>query len=706
MAGESGSGGPFELDLAFTPLTFPPQIHQQPFDQVALGGSNVTFQVVATGAPPLTYQWQFDGVSLPGATNATLQLNAVTTSQAGSYQAIVTNPGGSTNSAVATLIVHPRPVNDDFANRIPLTGDEVQTNGSNLFATSEPNEPAHAGYGPFESVWWSYTPPFRGIITVDLTNSFYGAVVAVYTGTNLSQLSLVASNAFGNGDGTAIVRFLGQAGTAYQIAVASYSATAEGNIHLTVIGDFPPTILTQPQDEAVALGEDTGFSVTAQSRSPLSYQWFFGNSEIVGATNQVLSLSNVSTNNLGLYSVWVANDVGSVTSAPAALTFTTVLAGQITDATTGDPLPGVLVWAGSVTNISDADGNYQLVGVQALNLRTDFDASVRSGLAPLSVQFFDQSTLNAVVLRAQTNGYSPYTNDYVQVTANRSVTNSFSLSPILPEGTMRLVLNWGAQPRDLDAHLLTPVIQGQAYHIYYQTGSRGSLTNVPFAALNHDSTNGFGPETITIAQFFPGTYTYYVHKYAGIGDLAGSGAIVKIYTQNGVEQTVLAPTTGVGDFWTVYTIDGTTLDVTLVNQIQSATPANLVLRSGKLPGAFPGKRPLDLPSGTATFLWDFGDGNQSTLEDPVHVYTDAGLYTVTLTVTTSNNVVQSTIKTNYIQVLQPPNQPPSIISQPADQTVIAGATASFQVVASGSGRSVTSGFSTRPACCREPRMPR
>ncbi len=277
VAGESGSGGAFELDLAFTALTFPPQITQQPLAQVVIGGSNATFQVAATGAPPLTYQWQFDGASLPGATNTTLQLIAVTTNQAGSYQAIVTNPGGSVTSIVATLFVNVRPVNDDFANRIPLTGEEAQTNGSNRFATSEPNEPAHAGYGPFASVWWSYTPPLRGIITVSLTNSFYGAVVGVYAGTNLSQLSLVASNAFGNLDGTAIVRFLGEAGTAYQIAVQGNSSISSGNIHLSVTGDFPPTIISQPQDQAVAPGEDATFNVTAQSRSPLSYQWLFGN---------------------------------------------------------------------------------------------------------------------------------------------------------------------------------------------------------------------------------------------------------------------------------------------------------------------------------------------------------------------------------------------------------------------------------------------
>jgi PKD repeat protein len=38
-------------------------------------------------------------------------------------------------------------------------------------------------------------------------------------------------------------------------------------------------------------------------------------------------------------------------------------------------------------------------------------------------------------------------------------------------------------------------------------------------------------------------------------------------------------------------------------------------------------------SGTATYTWDFGDGNTSTTESPTHTYASPGMYTVTLTVT-------------------------------------------------------------------------
>lgn len=48
-------------------------------------------------------------------------------------------------------------------------------------------------------------------------------------------------------------------------------------------------------------------------------------------------------------------------------------------------------------------------------------------------------------------------------------------------------------------------------------------------------------------------------------------------------------------------------------------------------------------------LWDFGDGNISTI-NPVHTYTNSGFYNVTLT-TTSNNCSNSLTKNKYINVL-------------------------------------------------------
>lgn len=48
----------------------------------------------------------------------------------------------------------------------------------------------------------------------------------------------------------------------------------------------------------------------------------------------------------------------------------------------------------------------------------------------------------------------------------------------------------------------------------------------------------------------------------------------------------------------------------------------------------------DVPGATA-WAWDFGDGTGSTVQNPLHTYTTAGLYSVSLVVTGSNGVVQT-----------------------------------------------------------------
>ena len=85
----------------------PPTIAAAPQSQQTGAGGEVTLSVVAGGVGPFTYQWQKDGVAVPGATAASLALGAVGVGQAGSYTVVVGNSGGSVTSAAAVLAVVP-----------------------------------------------------------------------------------------------------------------------------------------------------------------------------------------------------------------------------------------------------------------------------------------------------------------------------------------------------------------------------------------------------------------------------------------------------------------------------------------------------------------------------------------------------------------------------------------------------------------------
>ena len=68
-------------------------------------GSNVTLSVATAGTSPLSYQWLFNGVNIPGQTNSACQLASVSAAQAGYYTLIVSNAFGAVTIAPVYLAV-------------------------------------------------------------------------------------------------------------------------------------------------------------------------------------------------------------------------------------------------------------------------------------------------------------------------------------------------------------------------------------------------------------------------------------------------------------------------------------------------------------------------------------------------------------------------------------------------------------------------
>jgi hypothetical protein len=83
-----------------------PFIQKQPQSQTAVVGSGVTFAVTATGRPAVTYQWQFNGTPISGATSASYSIVSAQSGNAGTYTVVVANTMGSVTSNPATLTVN------------------------------------------------------------------------------------------------------------------------------------------------------------------------------------------------------------------------------------------------------------------------------------------------------------------------------------------------------------------------------------------------------------------------------------------------------------------------------------------------------------------------------------------------------------------------------------------------------------------------
>lgn len=116
---------------------------------------------------------------------------------------------------------------------------------------------------------------------------------------------------------------------AYSVIVNNGSAwIASSNAMLTVLA--PPIITKQPQDQTVAMGSSTTFSVEAGGTQPLTYRWILNATNLTAGTNASLILTNVQTTNVGYYSVIVSNSFGWDSSRQAHLSVGIVTATNFT----------------------------------------------------------------------------------------------------------------------------------------------------------------------------------------------------------------------------------------------------------------------------------------------------------------------------------------------------------------------------------------
>jgi hypothetical protein len=187
------------------------------------------------------------------------------------------NPGSCTMTVTlsglsASVSVNVIPNNDNFfCRQIIGTG---KTQGSNLNASKELFESDHAANAGGRSVWFSWTSPDAGQVTVDTIGSSFDTLLAVYTNDSLEMLHQVASDHDGFSNRTSRVSFNAAANTEYQIAVDGFNGDS-GNISLNLafnrIGI--PIITSQPESASVVLSQNTTLVVAATGSVPFAYQW-------------------------------------------------------------------------------------------------------------------------------------------------------------------------------------------------------------------------------------------------------------------------------------------------------------------------------------------------------------------------------------------------------------------------------------------------
>jgi uncharacterized repeat protein (TIGR01451 family) len=101
----TNAAGALTSSPAILTIGTPPSITQQPSGTTIVQGQSATFNVVANGGTPLSYQWRFNGALIGNATSSSYIVAAATSASAGNYDVVITNSYGNTTSSPSLLRV-------------------------------------------------------------------------------------------------------------------------------------------------------------------------------------------------------------------------------------------------------------------------------------------------------------------------------------------------------------------------------------------------------------------------------------------------------------------------------------------------------------------------------------------------------------------------------------------------------------------------
>ena len=278
------TGSVTSTNATLTVQTLKPAITTQPSSNAALAGTNVVFAVGVSGSAPFRYQWYFNtNTAVAGATNATLLLTNVQSTNQGSYRVIVTNLIGSATSAPVTLTVSnaaPLIVTNPV-NAAVLTGNESLLS---VFAV---------GQAPLSYQWF-----FNSLLLTNATNA------------TLLIADVQTSNA-----------------GPYQVVVTNSLGAVTSSLTTLVLSNSAPVVTELPLQTATPdVGDTVVFTVTAAGSKPFTYQWYFFSfatdgpeAPLAGKTNASLSIEITRHTDVplveGIYWVEITNAIGSTSTA-------------------------------------------------------------------------------------------------------------------------------------------------------------------------------------------------------------------------------------------------------------------------------------------------------------------------------------------------------------------------------------------------------
>lgn len=678
----------------------PPLVVNPPLSLIATAFSAVSFSVTAGPTPPFQYQWRFNGVTLVGQTNSSLQIPSAQPEQEGDYTVLIVNTAGSIVSPAAHLTLQiPAHVTVQPPNTTVLSGTsnrlittvigsrpvtyQWRLNGVNL--------PDGAGSIPGSTSGPTNIPYIIPSASSN-QNGYYSLAVSNQYGTDLSQAALftvsvrpqvvqqpphlvatvgesVLFSATAAGTLPMYARWLRSAGTmgSYVQLPGNIATLALNKLNLTNVGGYQAVFTNYLNKESQAQISQRGYltvvkpppttrmglegstvTINAIVDTPTTnfYSWELngvpvarGSNVLSGSTVALLTtnslvLSNLSADQLGTYTYWITNY------------------GPYRQTNTGGVVMTNWLVQGDPRSFNTTVG---------FGIQVDPPVVV---ISPTNRTFLQGANSNLVVVAA---GSMPVTyqwyngTDLVFSTNSSSTTNILTLTNIQPSqaGDYTVTISNSAGVVTSDVATVTvlwaPIIVTQ-----------------PQSA---DAIRGGLAVFSVVADGTP-TLRYQWHRDTTRLTIETNSTLVVFNVQS----------TNLGRYWVgvTNTYGGLTSQVATLSfptpPTIAAQPADTAVPAGNTASftvGASGSQPF-------TYQWYFGEdpvpsGIGSTLSLPGVQPAQAGPYYVIV----ANAAGSATSHVATLTVLA--GGPPTIATEPADQTVVANTTASFNVVAGGVG---------------------
>ena len=296
-----------------------PVIKWQPISRSVLLSNAVSFYVMAVGTQ-LTYQWQLNGIGIPGATNSTYNISAAQALDAGNYRVVLGNSFGAITSAVANLSVV-APIgpavdapsltwtasgNAAWFGEINITHDGSDAAQSGRITDGQQSSVQTTVSGPgVLNFWWKVSSEqFFDLLSFSVDSS-QQASLSGEVDWQLQTFSIAS--------GTHTLRWTYQKDGS--VSAGSDAAWLDQVLYTT----NPPIITLQPFGQTNSMGAGLSLNAAASGAPPITYQWLKAGTNLPGAVSSTLNIVNATRHDSATYAVIASNPGGSTPSSNAVV---------------------------------------------------------------------------------------------------------------------------------------------------------------------------------------------------------------------------------------------------------------------------------------------------------------------------------------------------------------------------------------------------